>query len=121
MNINIEDLINQVLVKKSQNNDRDYTHFHPSEFHACHRKLAYKYYEAKGICSPSEPAAKFIDPQLQRIFDNGHGVHFRLGKNLESTGILKGRWRCLSCSKIFGKKEVMNTCQWYVKVFHQYP
>jgi len=105
INISLEKLINTVLVKKSQNNDRDYTHFHPSEFHACHRKLVYKYYESQGICSPSEPAAGFIDPQLQRIFDNGHGLHFRLGKNLEATGILKGRWKCPSCLKVLGKKE----------------
>ena len=107
IDISLEKLINKVLVKKSQNNDRDYTHFHPSEFYACHRKLVYKYYEAQGICSPSEPAASFIDPQLQRIFDTGHGMHFRLGKNLEETGILRGRWRCPSCSKIFGKKDVL--------------
>jgi hypothetical protein len=107
IDINLEKLINKILVAKSQNNDRDYTHFHSSEFHACHRKLAYKYYEAKGICSPSEPAAKFIDPCLQRIFDNGHGVHFRLGKNLEKTGIVKGRWQCPSCSKTYGKKELL--------------
>ncbi len=107
IDINLEKLINKVLVSKSQNSDRDYTHFHSSEFHACHRKLAYKYYEAISVCSPSEPAAKFIDPQLQRIFDNGHGVHFRLGKNLEQTGILKGQWKCPSCLKIFGKKDVL--------------
>lgn len=109
IDINLENLINKILAHKSQNNDRDYTHFHSSEFHECHRKIVYKYYEAKGICSPSEPAVKLIDPQLQRIFDNGHGVHFRLGKNLEGTGILKGRWKCRSCSKIFGKKEVLGT------------
>lgn len=107
IDISLEKLINQVLVKKSQNNDRDYSHFHPSEFYACHRKLAYKFYEAQGICSPSEPAVGLIDPQLQRIFDNGHGLHFRLGKNLEKTGILKGRWTCKSCSKTFGKKELL--------------
>jgi len=107
IDINLEKLIDEVLVKKSQNNDRDYSHFHPSEFHACHRKLVYKYYAYKGICSPSEPAANFIDPQLQRIFDNGHGLHFRLGKNLEATGILKGVWKCRSCTKVFGKKDAL--------------
>jgi hypothetical protein len=107
IDINLEKLINKVLVKKSQNNDRDYTHFHPSEFHACHRKLVYKYYESQGICSPSEPQAAWIDPQLQRIFDNGHGMHFRLGKNLEMTGILRGRWTCKSCAKTFGKKDLL--------------
>lgn len=107
IDLNLEKLINQVLVKKSQNNDRDYSHFHSSEFHACHRKLVYKYYEAQGVCSPSEPTASLIDPQLQRIFDNGHGIHFRLGKNLEETGLLKGRWICRSCSRTFGKKEAL--------------
>ena len=107
IDISLEKLINKILVHKSQNNDRDYAHFHSSEFYACHRKLVYRYYEAKGICASSEPSAKFIDPQLQRIFDNGHGVHFRLSKNLEETGILKGRWKCPSCLQIFGKKELL--------------
>lgn len=109
IDIDLEKLINKVLVKKSQNSDRDYTHFHPSEFYACHRKLAYKHYESQGICSPSEPAASFIDPQLQRIFDTGHGMHFRLGKNLEETGILKGRWKCPACERVYGKKETLGT------------
>lgn len=111
IDINLEKLINQILVEKSKNNDRDYSHFHPSEFHACHRKLVYKYYEAQGICSPSEPTAGLIDPQLQRIFDNGHSMHFRLGKNLEKTGLLKGRWSCRSCSKKFGKKDLLGVRQ----------
>lgn len=105
MDISLEKLINQVLIEKSKNNDRDYGHFHPSEFHGCHRKLVYKYYEAQGICSPSEPMAGLIDPQLQRIFDNGHSMHFRIGKNLEKTGILKGVWSCRGCRKKFGTKE----------------
>lgn len=107
IDISLEKIIDQALVKKSQNNDRDYTHFHPSEFYSCHRKLVYKYYEAQGFCAPSDPISALIAPQLQRIFDNGHGMHFRLGKNLEETGLLKGRWLCPTCSKIFGKKEIL--------------
>ena len=105
LDINLEQIIDQVLTKKSQNNDRDYSHFHPSEFGQCHRKLVYKYYEAKGICSASEPSASLIDPQLQRIFDNGHALHARLGQNLEATGLLRGVWECKKCHKTFGKKE----------------
>lgn len=103
IDINLGLLIDKVLNEKSANNDRDYNHFHPSEFHQCHRKLIYKYYQAKGICKASNPQP--ISAQLQRIFDNGHHVHFRLGANMERTGILKGVWVCLKCSEEYGVDE----------------
>lgn len=101
-NINLEHYINRVLAEKIKNNDRDYSHFHPSEFAQCHRKLVYKFYEAQGICAASEPNVRYIDPQLQRVFDCGHHLHFRLGKNMEGTGLLKGCWACLECKKRYG-------------------
>lgn len=100
--INLEHYINRVLTKKSEDNDRDYSHFHPSEFAQCHRKLVYKFYESLGVCDASEPNAGRINPQLQRIFDCGHHLHFRLGKNMEMTGLLKGCWACLACGKRYG-------------------
>ena len=102
LDINLERIIDKVLVNKAQKSDRDYTHFHPSEFCQCHRKLVYKYYETKGICTASEKNAILFDARLQRIFDNGHSLHARLGGNLAATGLLKGRWACVSCHKKFG-------------------
>jgi len=104
-NVNLEHYINRVLTKKSENNDRDYSYFHPSEFSQCHRKIVYKCYESQGVCDASEPNAGRIDPQLQRIFDCGHHLHFRLGKNMEETGLLKGRWACLMCGKRYGEEQ----------------
>lgn len=104
LDVNLESLIDKVLTQKIQKNDRDYSHFHPSEFDQCHRKLVYKYYQSKGICSPSD-VGSLIDPRLQRIFDNGHGLHERLGANLEATGMLRGLWRCLKCGQYHGKEE----------------
>lgn len=105
LDVNLEHLINGVLTKKAQNNDRDYGHFHPSEFDQCHRKLVYKFYEAEGVCQASEPNAALIDPRLQRIFDNGHHLHKRLGHNLEASGLLKGKWRCRKCETLQGENE----------------
>lgn len=102
LDVNLESLINGILTQKSQSNDRDYSHFHPSEFSQCHRKLVYKFYQAKGICSFSEPEAALIEPRLQRIFDNGHLLHVRLRENLEHAGVLRGRWQCAKCQKKFG-------------------
>ena len=119
LNINLEHTINAVLTKKSENNDRDYKHFHPSEFDSCHRKLVYKFYEYEGVCSASDPNVALIDPRLQRIFDNGHGMHYRLGQNLVDSGLLKGVWRCKDCGTVYGKDEKLgihkpkmcNVCQ----------
>ena len=102
LDFNLEHAINAVLTKKAQNNDRSYKHFHPSEFDACHRKLVYKFYEYEGVCSASDPNAALIDPRLQRIFDNGHGMHFRLGENLQESGLLRGYWRCCHCNALYG-------------------
>ena len=105
LNVNLEQVIDKVLSSKAQNNDRDYSHFHPSEFDKCHRKLVYKYYEFKGLCSASEPNASLIKPRIQRIFDNGHSLHERLGENLAATPFLKGRWQCKECGTCVGGNE----------------
>jgi len=103
LDINLEHLINRVLEQKIKENDRDYSHFHPSEFDQCHRKLVYKIYEAQGICTASNP--RMIDPRLQRIFDNGHFLHSRLGQNLAATHLLRGVWKCVQCGTFHGKLE----------------
>jgi len=109
LDLNLEHLINGILIEKAANNDRDYRHFHASEFDQCHRKLVYKYYEYEGAISASEPHSALIDPQLQRIFDTGHGMHYRLGHNLQQSGLLKGVWGCKSCGAVHGKDEKLGT------------
>lgn len=81
------------LIKEMLNNNRDYNHFHPSEWDGCHRKIAYHYYEAKGYIKIAQSAIK-VDPQLQRIFDNGHWMHDRWRTYIDLLGCGRGRWLC---------------------------
>ncbi len=109
VDIDLEEIINEVLVAAAKADDRDYKHFHPSEWYQCHRKIAYKFYEAQGYIE-IDSAEMEISPQLQRIFGNGHSMHDRLGKNLQSTGMLRGRWKCANPvahdkPKVFGEDE----------------
>jgi hypothetical protein len=109
LDINIERLIDSSLIKAIKNNDRDNSHFHPSEFDHCHRKLVYKYYEAIGACTIAKNNLLAMDTRLQRIFDNGHSLHFRLGKNLEDTGYLKGIWECKKCRYEHGRNHKLGS------------
>lgn len=58
------------LGEKARNNDRSYNHFHPSQWDVCHRQIAYAYYEEIGAIKTDSSVMK-VDPQLERIFDNG--------------------------------------------------
>jgi hypothetical protein len=97
MIVNLLDIVNQRLVEKAvaeiESRERDYTHFHPSEWDGCKRKIAYAYYEAKDYITIDRSALK-LDPQGQRIFDNGHSMHARWRKYLGWTNALIGRWMC---------------------------
>lgn len=61
---------------------RQYKGFHASETNECPRYLIYMF---RGRWLPSN-----ISARLQRIFDNGHSFHARIGKLFESMGIVKG-------------------------------
>jgi len=95
----LSEMINNEMNRKSSNNDRDYSYFHPSEFHQCSRLLAYRYV--------GEEAVQNITPQLQRIFDNGHYMHDRYGDYFEKAGILRGYWHCLhrDCETLIGRDD----------------
>lgn len=97
MIVNLLDIINQQLTERAiaaiESKERDYTHFHPSEWDECKRKIAYAYYEAKGYITIDTGALK-VDPQGERIFDNGHSLHARWGKYVGWTKALMGRWMC---------------------------
>lgn len=94
--LGLTNIVDNFLVDRAKNgNHRDNNHFHPSEWDGCHRKIAYQYYEAQGLIKTDVQSLK-IDPQLERIFDNGHFVHDRWRTYLESTGALLGRWECMN-------------------------
>jgi hypothetical protein len=93
--INIEYLSNECLIQRAKKDNRDYSHFHPSEWDRCHRQKAYAYYETKGIIKKDSESV-LIDARLQRLFDNGHFVHARWRSYLESTGAMMGCWECLN-------------------------
>lgn len=104
--INILPIVDAYLTRRAKENDRDYSYFHASEWEKCHRKIAYEYYESKKYITVDQNAVK-VDPQLQRIFDNGHYTHDRWKTYLEATGALMGVWQCTNTahseSPIFDK------------------
>lgn len=78
---------------------RKYSHFHPSSFSDCFRKIAFQYY--------GELDEKFIPPttvdtRLERIFSAGHAFHWRMQGDLARAGILRGYWKCKRCKKVHG-------------------
>lgn len=110
MDINITDAINRQLqnrgIKEFENKDRDYLHFHPSQWDKCHRQIAYYYYHAKGWITVDRDSLKSVtDPVGQRIFDNGHSMHARWGRYLTETKSLMGRWECPFCNVTFGPND----------------
>jgi len=100
--------IDGVLNEADENNDRDYSYLHPSEFADCLRKIAYNYYGAPKEGSHSSG--------LLRIFDNGTWMHLRYTSYFERAGVLRGYWRCLNpaCHKIYGREEKMGTVAPYL-------
>ncbi len=110
IDINIIPVIDKILIGRAQNSDRDYSHFHPSEWEGCHRKKAYAYYHHLGAFKIDTSALKF-DPVLLRCFDNGHKLHDRYKEYLMATGALKGKWMCLNfmahqvMPKVYGGEE----------------
>ncbi len=105
MIVSITDAVNSHLVAKAKKNDRDYSYFHASSWDRCKRKIAYEYYEAKGVIK-IDPSCIKIDPQGERIFDNGHSMHDRWKRYLQATGSLLGKWICRGCEKptIYGNE-----------------
>jgi CRISPR/Cas system-associated exonuclease Cas4 (RecB family) len=95
------ELLKTYLEGKSKNNDRRYEYFHPSEFAECVRKIAYKHRYEEGDDK--------ISGDLQRIFDNGHGMHARYADFLTGMGIAYGIWKCKNplCYKEYGRDDLL--------------
>lgn len=99
MDVNIIDTVNRQLVdlgiQSFENKERDYSHFHASQWDKCHRQIAYCYYHALGLISVDAGCLKnTISAQGQRIFDAGHTMHDRWRTYLERSGALMGVWEC---------------------------
>lgn len=84
------------LLSKGKEDDkkRDHSHFHPSGFGSCLRKVALEYF---GMPKDAE-----IEPRVRRIFSAGHTHHDRMQKEFAIMGILRGYWRCKRCGKLHG-------------------
>lgn len=80
---------------------RGYSHFHPSAFGECSRKMALQYYsELDPWYKPENP----IDPRVQRIFSAGHAFHARMQSDFANMGILRGWWKSRITGKVYGKE-----------------
>lgn len=110
MDISISATIDRQLlnqgIKEFESKERDYSHFHPSQWAKCHRQIAYHYYHAKGLINVDRSSLSgVIQAQTQRIFGNGHYMHDRWRSYLEKTGTILGRWQCDNCSTIVGESD----------------
>jgi CRISPR/Cas system-associated exonuclease Cas4 (RecB family) len=98
-------LLKTHLQDKIDNNDRPYEYFHPSEFSDCVRKTVYLHM--------GETGQSTISTDLQRVFDNGHGMHARYADYLVGMGIAYGVWQCKNplCKKRYGEGELLGIAQ----------
>lgn len=95
-------LYNAFLIKKAENNDRKFDHFHPSSFGGCLRRTLLQFYGEK---NPKLQEPKEIQPQKERVFDAGHVHHDRMQDHFAQMGILRGCWRSKLSGKIYGRDE----------------
>lgn len=105
--VKVEFLVKDHMVRKALGNTRRFDHFHPSAWGSCLRKIAYQYYNDQDPFVSKTPYD--IDDRFERIFDNGHGVHYRWQKYLDESGVLRGIWKCVnpSCGKEYGVGELI--------------
>lgn len=75
----------------SQQGDRKYHFYHPSEFGRCLRYQQYKHYAQLGYIDAKE---ELFESRLYRLFDKGHNMHARWAGYFEDIGILRGNWKC---------------------------
>jgi hypothetical protein len=68
------------IARVRDTNDRDQSYFHPSTVGQCPRQTVLERLEI--------PKSVPHDVRIQRIFENGHGVHARIQKELRDAGIL---------------------------------
>ena len=101
----IQVMISGHMISKARSNDRKYHYFHPSAWGACLRCIAYQFYNQthKFLNKPNSG----IDQRMERIFDNGHGMHLRWQQYLAGAKILRGCWTCAFCGIVYGRESLL--------------
>lgn len=99
----IEMLVKPYMVKKATENPRRYDIFHPSAWGYCLRKIAYQFYNEQQKFLPQTQDQ--VDVRMERVYDNGHGVHARWHNYLSNSGFLRGWWKCLKCDAEYGTED----------------
>lgn len=69
------------------------------------RKIAYQHYNEKNNFMHKSDGD--VDLRMERIYDNGHGMHARWQHCLDCAGILRGTWKCSNplCGLTYGQEE----------------
>lgn len=98
-------LIKQHMVEKALGNPRRYDIFHPSAWGSCLRKIAYQFYNEQDSFLQRQESD--IDLRLERVFDNGHKMHFRWQEYLTNAKILRGCWKCGKCGQVYGRESAL--------------
>lgn len=91
-----------VANKYVKNQDRNYSHWHPSALGTCGRKNIFDYYSYKNYAIDKR---NYIAFRSIEIFENGHLVHHKLQKKLgeiRNPQILYGYWKCQACKHTTG-------------------
>ena len=96
-------MIKEHMINKALNNNRRFDIFHPSAWGSCLRKIAYQFYNEKKPFLKRSPSD--LDLRIERVFDNGHGMHFRWQEYLTNAKVLRGYWSCKTCQEMYGNKE----------------
>ena len=98
----IELITKKFMIDKAISNSRSFEIFHPSAWGSCLRKIAYQYYNEEEKFFVKSAAEG--DLKLERIFDNGHGIHARWQNYLDCAGVLRGNWKCANpeCGIVHG-------------------
>lgn len=86
----IKIIIDDYIDRRNAENDREKTpfFFHPYFFNLNCKRQQQFYYLESALESRFKPNSGKVNPQLQRIFDNGSSMHERWQKYLEDAGIL---------------------------------
>lgn len=71
--------LDAAVALKRDSNDRPQDHFHPSTIGYCARKT---------VMERLQVPKPVFETRVQRIFDNGHGVHERITQELRDAGVL---------------------------------
>lgn len=115
-NVSVSDALiaryyNYISQDYRNNQDRDYSYWHPSSFGMCGRKNIFDYYnqDPKNNISSYD----YISLRSIEIFETGHLTHHkiqnRLSKIKDPFPILYGNWKCQACGFFIKESEPYGT------------